>query len=66
MGLAGIETKPFWQPLHLSPAHRESPCLGGKVAARLYRELLSLPCSCGLSPADQERVIGAIREALGG
>ena len=62
----GIETKPFWQPLHLSPAHEASQCLGGEVAARLYRELLSLPCSCGLSAADQERVIAALGEALAG
>ena len=62
----GIETKPFWQPLHLSTAHEASQCLGGEVAARLYRELLSLPCSCGLSAADQERVIAALGEALAG
>ncbi|MDH3593959.1 MAG: LegC family aminotransferase [Rhodospirillales bacterium] len=62
---AGIETRTFWQPLHLSPAHSSAPCLGGAVAERLHREILSLPCSCGLTPADQDRVIAALREALG-
>ncbi|MDH3473165.1 MAG: LegC family aminotransferase [Rhodospirillales bacterium] len=62
---AGIESRCFWQPLHLSPAHAGAQCLGGAVAERLYRRLLSLPCSCGLSAADQDRVVAAVREALG-
>ncbi len=61
---AGIESRCFWQPLHLSPAHAGAPCLGGAVAERLHREILSLPCSCGLTPDDQDRVIAAIKAAL--
>ena len=57
----GIENRPLWQPLHLSPAHTGSPCLGGEVAERLQANALSLPCSCGLTEADQERVIEALR-----
>jgi perosamine synthetase len=62
---AGIETRPFWQPLHLSPAHSGAPCLGGAVAERLHREILSLPCSCGLTEVEQDRVVAALGEALG-
>ncbi len=62
---AGIETRTFWQPLHLSPAHGGAPCLGGSVAERLHREILSLPCSCGLAPDEQDAVIAALRGALG-
>ena len=61
---AGIESRCFWQPLHLSPAHAGAPCLGGAVAERLHREILSLPCSCGLTPDDQDRVIAAVKSAL--
>ncbi len=64
LGRAGIETRSFWQPLHLSPAHAGAPCLGGAVAERLYREVLSLPCSCGLAAEDQDRVIAAVKAAL--
>ena len=64
LGRAGIQTRHFWQPLHLSPAHAGAPVLGGAVAEALHRELLSLPCSCGLTPRDQDRVILALREAL--
>jgi perosamine synthetase len=62
---AGAESRLFWQPLHRSPAHAGAQTLGGAAAERLHRELLSLPCSCGLSEAAQERVIEAIRESLG-
>ena len=48
-----------------SPAHAGAQILGGAVAEHLHRELLSLPCSCGLSEAAQERVIDVVRESLG-
>jgi perosamine synthetase len=60
----GIETRPVWQPLHRSPAYPNASRLGGEVADRLHARMLSLPSSTGLTPADQERVIGAIA-ALG-
>ena len=64
LALARIQTRPLWQPLHLSPAHRDAVVLGGEVAERLYRTALSLPCSVGLDPATQDRVIGAVLESL--
>lgn len=57
---AGIEARPLWQPAHLSPAHRDAQACGCEVAERLYRDALSLPCSVGLTPAQQERVIREI------
>ena len=61
---ASIDCRSFWQPMHLSPAHAGAQVLGGDVAARLYDEVLSLPCSSGLSEADQDTVISTIREYL--
>ncbi|MFQ5801309.1 MAG: LegC family aminotransferase [Candidatus Methylomirabilales bacterium] len=54
---SGIETRPLWQPLHLSPAHPPSHARDCTVAERLARDALSLPSSVGLRPADQRRVI---------
>jgi perosamine synthetase len=58
---AGIQSRPLWQPIHLSPAHAghayECP-----VAENLYRRALSLPCSVGLTEAQQAKVIAAVRE----
>lgn len=59
-----IQTRPLWQPIHLSPAHpycHQVPC---PVAERLYAECLSLPCSVGLTEAQQDRVIRAVLRAF--
>ena len=58
----GIQTRPLWQPLHLSPVYREAQRLGGEVAEALNSTALSLPCSAGLSKEDQAFVIEAIRQ----
>lgn len=62
LGEQNIQTRPLWQPLHLSPAHAASASPSLPVAEELYRDVLSLPCSVGLTPVDQERVIRAIRD----
>lgn len=63
---AGIEARPLWQPMHLSPAHRGSPHEGGDVAETLVRECISLPCSVDLTPEQQARVIAAVLGFLDG
>lgn len=59
----GVQTRPLWQPLHSSPAHRGAPATDCSVAARLNAEAISLPCSVGLAAADQGRVIGEVTTA---
>lgn len=56
-----IQSRPLWQPLHQSRAHAGSQAVGGTVAERLYATALSLPCSVGLRPEEQERVIEIVR-----
>ena len=60
LGKARIQARPLWQPLHRSPAHAASSPGECQVADELYRDGLSLPCSVGLTSADQERVIDNI------
>jgi perosamine synthetase len=56
-----IETRPLWQPIHLSAAHRGgSYTMGCPVAEQLWHSALSLPCSVGLHSVEQERVIEAV------
>lgn len=57
-----IESRPFWQPMHLSPAHRNSSYFGQapSQAQMLYESCLCLPSSVGLTRMDQDRVIRAI------
>lgn len=60
---SGIQSRPLWQPLHLTKAHQGSQYLGTGTAEQLQRLSLSLPCSPGLTREQQERVIDCIRRA---
>ncbi|MGC2855159.1 LegC family aminotransferase [Novispirillum sp. DQ9] len=60
----GIQARPVWQPMHLSPVHAASPVLGGAVAARLFDEIISLPCSVSLTEVQQARVIAVVDRVL--
>lgn len=57
---ACIETRPLWQPLHLSPAHLYSYTYKCAAAERIAGDALSLPSSVGLRPEDQSRVIKSL------
>jgi perosamine synthetase len=57
---SGVQTRPLWQPIHLSAPHRTEPPADCPVAETLHREGLSLPCSVGLSREDQETVFRTI------
>lgn len=56
----GIESRPLWQPLHLSPAYQGTRFVGGSAAESLYARALSLPSSCDLGGAEQEKIVSAI------
>lgn len=60
----GIQSRPLWQPLHQTGAHRGALCVGGEVAESLQARAVSLPCSVGLTDAQQSRVIAALQELL--
>jgi perosamine synthetase len=57
---AGMESRPLWQPIHLSGAHRGAQAYRCDVSERLFRDALSLPCSVDLRPDDQARVIQTV------
>jgi dTDP-4-amino-4,6-dideoxygalactose transaminase len=58
---AGVESRPAWKPLHLQPAFRDAPRTGGAVAAALFERGLCLPSGCGMTEAEQARVIETVR-----
>jgi len=57
LGEAKVQTRPLWQPIHLSPVYRSCQVVGGDVAERLNRMALSLPSSVGLTEEQQQHVI---------
>jgi dTDP-4-amino-4,6-dideoxygalactose transaminase len=60
----GIESRAFWQPVHLQLPYREAPASAMPVTESLWRTILTLPCSADLSEADQARVVDAIKSAV--
>ncbi len=62
----GAESRPVWKPLPDQPVFRDAPSAGGAVAGRLFDEGLCLPSGTGMTPAEQDRVIAAIRGACRG
>lgn len=61
----GIEARPFWRPAHLQRPYRGCSAYRVEVAKELYRSGVSLPSSTGLTPAQQNRVIAAVRDSPG-
>lgn len=61
---AGVDARPFWMPMHLQPPFAETPRTATPVADGLWRRLLTLPCSTGLTEVEQAQVIAALRAAL--
>ena len=59
---ASIETRPLWQPLHLSVAHEGSWFNDCKVSEVLYRQCLNLPSSTGLCDDDLKRVVSVLKD----
>ena len=62
----GIESRPLWQPAHLSPAGKGLRSFECDAADALYESVLCLPSSVSLSDEDQDRVIDAIASAANG
>lgn len=57
-----IQTRPLWQPLHRSPAHRQDSVSVCPHAEKVAAQALSLPCSVSLSENDQARVVEVIKK----
>ncbi|BDG74977.1 DegT/DnrJ/EryC1/StrS family aminotransferase [Roseomonas fluvialis] len=58
---AGAECRPVWKPLPEQPVFRDAPRAGGAVARGLFAQGLCLPSGTGMTVADQDLVIDAIR-----
>lgn len=60
-----IEARAAWKPMHLQPVFADAPCLGGDVAQDLFTRGVCLPSGSAMSDDDLDRVIGAVRAAMG-
>lgn len=64
LAAAGIMARPVWAPLGRQPCYPGARRWGGAVADRIGADGLSLPCSTGLTDAEQDRVLDALAGAL--
>ncbi|MET0914156.1 MAG: aminotransferase class I/II-fold pyridoxal phosphate-dependent enzyme [Acidimicrobiales bacterium] len=59
-----IESRPLWKPMHLQPVFRHCSARVDGTSEQLFATGLCLPSGSGMSPADQDRVITALDDAL--
>ena len=64
-----IEGRPLWKPMHLQPVFKGAdywPCETGRdVSKDLFERGLCLPSGTAMTEEQQDRVIAAVREAVG-
>lgn len=60
----GIDARPFWKPIHHQKPYRTAPRGALDRTDGVWDRILTLPCSTGLTGAEQQQVIGAMREVL--
>lgn len=62
---AGIGARQFWKPMHLQTPYKDSPTNPMPVTDAIWQRVVTLPCSTGLTEAEQGRVIDAVHTAMG-
>lgn len=63
-----IESRPFWKPMHMQPVYADAPFYtesGTPLGERLFAAGLCLPSGMALTPEQQERIIGIVRDVAG-
>ncbi len=63
---ARIQTRPLWQPIHLSPAYSNNFVYKDTNAQVLNHNSISLPCSINLTKVELRRIISVCRQATRG
>ena len=57
---AGIEARTFWKPVHLQAPYRDAPVFKADNATAVWENIMTLPCSTGITDEEIESVIGAV------
>jgi dTDP-4-amino-4,6-dideoxygalactose transaminase len=60
----GVDSRPFWKPIHLQLPYRPAPAAALPACEEVWQRILTLPCSTGLTQAEQDAVIAAVRSCL--
>lgn len=60
----GIESRPFWRPVHLQTPYLSSPRSDQNVCESFWNKILTLPCSTSITTGEIETVIKTVKEVL--
>jgi dTDP-4-amino-4,6-dideoxygalactose transaminase len=60
----GVDARPFWKPIHFQAPYAQAPRSSLRVVDAVWQTILTLPCSTGLTQAEQETVIASVRRHL--
>lgn len=59
-----IQTRPFWKPIYVQMPYRDVEKSEMNVTEDIWRRILTLPTSTGLTEEQLEKVVNAVREIL--
>jgi perosamine synthetase len=60
----GIDARPTWKPMHLQSPYADAPRSDVSVSDRIWRRIVTLPCSTGITDDELAVVVGAVRRTL--
>ncbi len=60
----GIDSRPFWRPIHQQAPYEKAPRGTMGVCEALWPRVLVLPCSTHLSTEEQRTVVEAVKEVM--
>ncbi len=59
-----VAARPFWKPIHRQTPYQDAPRTAQTVSDAIWWRVVTLPCSTGLTEADQAMVIRAVKKRL--
>lgn len=60
----GVAARPFWKPIHRQAPYQHAPKTAQSVSDALWFRVLTLPCSTGLTEAQQAHVIAVVKKQI--
>lgn len=61
---AGVDARPTWKPMHLQVPYAGVPRGDLAVSDTIWSQIVTLPCSTGITDEDLGRVVDAVRDAI--
>lgn len=61
---AGIESRPFWKPVHLQKPYRSVERSSLEITNRIWDRIVTLPCSVGITDEELMLTVDMVRKGL--